>query len=92
MSVENFPAIRRAELRQKIIERMNELVLPRKVEQIPRPSIDELERLLNQSSPPDIRIEPDGTVVEYFPQTTTVGKVADAILDLFEGAKSRTGA
>lgn len=72
----------RAELRQKIIDKMKELVLPKKVERQERPSIDELEKLLKQEDPPNIQINPDGTVTEYQPQTTTIEKVADAILHL----------
>jgi hypothetical protein len=72
----------RSELRPKIIDRMKELVLPKKIERSPRPSIDELEKLLRQEEPPNVKINPDGTVTEYQPQTTTVEKVADTILDL----------
>ena len=72
----------RAELRQQIIDRLHELVLPKKIERLPRPSLDELEKILNSVDPPNIQIGPDGSIVEYRPQTTTVGVVADAILDL----------
>lgn len=75
---------RRDDLRQKIIAMMNALVLPRRVEHEPRPTIEELEKLLNSDDPPNISIQPDGSVIEYRPQTTTVRAVADGILDLLE--------
>jgi hypothetical protein len=74
----------RAELRQKIIDKMNTLVLPKPVERKPRQTIEELEKILNQEDPPNIQINSDGSVTEYRPQTTTVGKVADAILELWD--------
>lgn len=72
----------RTDLRQQIIDKLHELVLPKKIERLPRPSLDELEKILNSVDPPNIQIGPDGSIVEYRPQTTTVGVVADAILDL----------
>lgn len=72
----------RAELRKKIIDKMKTLVLPKKIERNPRPTIEELEKILNQAEPPNIQINPDGSVTEYQPQSTTIEKVADAILDL----------
>jgi hypothetical protein len=71
-----------SDLRQQIIDTMKCLALPRKVVAIPRPSIEDLERILNQENPPPVQLEPDGSVTEYQPQTTTVEKVADAILAL----------
>ncbi len=72
----------RAELRQKIIDKMKTLVLPKKVERKERPTIDELERILNSENPGKMQINPDGSITEYREQTTTIEKVADAILDL----------
>jgi hypothetical protein len=75
---------KREELREKIIAMMHDLVLPKKIEVEPQPTIDQLEKILNSVDPPSISLQPDGSVVEYRPQTTTVQAVADGILDLLE--------
>lgn len=78
----------REKIRQQIIDKMKGLVLPKKVERNPRPTIDELEKILNSENGPNVQLNPDGTVTEYQPQTTTIEKVADAILDIFDEQKS----
>ena len=74
----------RADLRQNIIDKMKTLVLPKKVERNTRPTIEELEKILNSENPGKMQINPDGSVTEYHPQTTTIEKVADAILELWD--------
>lgn len=56
----------------------------RKIEQSERPSIAQLEAILNSEDPPKVSIKPDGSVVEIVPASTTVGHVADAVLDLLK--------
>ena len=80
--------INRTELRQKIISKIMELVSPEKVER-PRPTIAELEEILSREEAPNIQINPDGSVVDLQERITTVGKVADAILDLLESADAK---
>ena len=44
----------------------------------PKPTLDELEAMLNSESPPDIHIAPDGSYEQLSPRTTTASEVAKA--------------
>lgn len=73
-----------ATLRQRIAAEIMTLVRqqPRKME--PRPTIDELEKILNSETSDEVHIESDGSV-SVRPTTTTVGAVADKVAALVEG-------
>ena len=84
-----FPLIERvrrlaekATLRQQIVSEVMKL-LPGVLEQREqKPTIDELERLLNAEDTAHIQINPDGTIGEYRP--AKVGDIADAVMRLIE--------
>lgn len=65
-------------LKEEIVTAIMSLVRqqPKKME---RPTIDELERIINSESTDAVNIEPDGSVT-VTPQATTVGTVADLVV------------
>lgn len=69
-------------LREQIVKEIMSLVRqkPRKME---KPSIAELEKILNSECTDAINIEPDGSV-SITPIVTTVGAVADKVIALLE--------
>lgn len=69
-------------LRQQIVTEIMSLVR-QQPKTLPKPSIEELERILNSESTDAINIEPDGTV-SVTPTVTTVGAVADKVVAVVE--------
>lgn len=69
-------------MRQQIVAEIMSLVR-QQPRQLPRPTIDELERLINSESTDAVNIEPNGSV-SVTPTTTTVGAVADKVVGLVE--------
>lgn len=67
-------------LRSEIVREIMTLVQPEPQEIKPRPTIDELEKMLNSDTPQEIDIRPDGSIYTRPPAHTTVGAVADTIL------------
>lgn len=69
-------------LRDQIVTEIMSLVRqpPRKLE---KPTIDELERIINSESTDAVNIEPDGSV-SVTPTVTTIGAVADKVAALCE--------
>lgn len=74
------PAMSEKTLRQEIIREIMTLVQPEPVEMKPKPTIDELERILSSDDNRQIDLRPDGSVWARERKTVTVGIVADAIL------------
>jgi hypothetical protein len=74
-------------LKEQIVTEIMSLVRqpPRKME---KPSIDELEKILNSESTDDINIEADGSI-SATPTTTTVGAVADKVVTAVEAEIAR---
>lgn len=68
-------------LKDEIVSEIMSLVRQQPTRMEPRPSIEELERILNSETTDDIRIEPDGSV-SCRPTVTTVGAVAEKVLTL----------
>lgn len=69
--------------RSDIVKEIMKLVKPTPIVMDKKPTIDELEKILNSESSDKVNILPDGTVT-LTKTTTTVGEVADAILQLYE--------
>jgi hypothetical protein len=65
--------------REAIVAEIMKLIRPAPVPMAQKPTIDELEEILNSESDDAITINPDGTV-SRIPPPTTVGAVVDAIL------------
>lgn len=76
-------------LREKIVAEIMKLVRPAPVPMDPKPSIDDLERMLNSDDPRRIKILPDGSVVEEAPPHT-VGDIADAVLRVVGDVRTLT--
>jgi hypothetical protein len=68
--------------RETIVAEIMKLVRPDPIPMKERPSIDELEKILNSESEDAVTINPDGSV-SRLPPPTTVGHVVDAILRAF---------
>ncbi len=68
------------DLRSKIVAEIMKLVRPDSVVVLERPTIAELEAILNAEEEPDIHLNPDGSISARPKQTVTVGDVADAVL------------
>lgn len=66
-------------MRDEIIAEIMTLVRPPPHKMEPRPTIEELEKILNSEDKRDITIEPDGSI-SVRPDHTTVAEVADAVL------------
>lgn len=77
----------RDELRARIVTEIMGLV--RKPAVRVKPTIEELERILNSENPPDMQIDPDGTILSTPQSHTTVGDIADAILKIIDPLLSR---
>ncbi len=75
-------------LKQQIVTEIMSLVRqqPRKME--PKPTVLDLERILNSESTDAVHIEPDGSVT-VTPTVTTVGAVADKVVGLVETETNR---
>jgi hypothetical protein len=67
-----------AKLRAEIVSEIMKLVGPRMVPMERKPTIDELEKILNSDNPQQISIAPDGTMLVAHGHT--VGDIADAVL------------
>lgn len=70
------------ELRAKVVSAIMGLI--KKEELRPRPTIDELEKLLREDH--DVRLEPDGSAIIQLPCNITVGKLADKIMEVINEA------
>jgi hypothetical protein len=68
--------------REIIVAEIMKLVRPDPIPMKERPSIDELEKILNSESEDAVTINPDGSV-SRLPPPPTVGHVVDAILRTF---------
>lgn len=68
-------------LKDEIATEIMSLVRQQPTRMEPRPSIEDLEKILNSETTDDIHIEPDGSV-SCRPTTTTVGAVAERVLTL----------
>ena len=68
-------------LRDEIVVEIMSMIRPVKIERT-KPTIAELEAILNSDDPPLISLNPDGSCTELVPMTTTVGAVADKIVAL----------
>jgi len=66
-------------LREQIVSEIMKLVKPAMVPMMPKPSIEELEKILNSENPRHVQILPDGSIMEEGP-AHTVGDIADAVL------------
>lgn len=66
-------------LREQIVTEIMKLVRPAMIQMDHKPSIDEIEKMLNSDNPHRISIAPDGAVMVEAP-THTVGDIADAVL------------
>jgi hypothetical protein len=72
-------------LKEQIVTEIMSLVRPQPQKMEPKPTIAELEKILNSECTDAISIEPDGSVCVR-PTSTTVGAVADKVIGLVEGA------
>lgn len=72
-------------LREQVVAEIMKLVRPTPVPMDHKPTIDELEKMLNSDSE-SVNINPDGTV-SVQPPPCTVGDVADAVLRVFESQR-----
>lgn len=72
-------------LKQQIVTEIMSLVRQQPQKMDPKPTIDELEKILNAECTDSISIEPDGSV-SVRPTSTTVGAVADKVIGLVDGA------
>lgn len=70
-----------SELRAQVVAEIMKLVRPEPVN-IGKPTIEELERILNSDDPGRINLAPDGSATMQPRSSVTVGTVADAILPL----------
>lgn len=70
-------------LREQIIAEIMKLVRPAQIISERKPTIDELEKILNSDDRSVTSINPDGTV-SIAPPPCTVGDVADAVLRVFD--------
>jgi len=69
-------------LREQVVAEIMKLVRPAPIPMDRKPTIDELEKMLNSDSESVANINPDGTV-SLQPPPCTVGDVADAVLRVF---------
>lgn len=67
--------------REQIVAEIMKLIPPQMVP-MERPSIEELEKILQSDERPDIHIAPDGSITTEKPHT--VGDIADAIMRLLQ--------
>lgn len=65
-------------LREQIVAEIMKLVTPAIVPMDHKPSIEELEKILNSDEVPKIHMQPDGSISTEKPHT--VGDIADAVL------------
>lgn len=70
------------EIREKVVAEIMTLVRPQP-KRLPKPTIEELERILNSETTDAVNIEPDGSV-SITPTVTTVGAVADAVMRIVD--------
>jgi hypothetical protein len=68
--------------REQIVSEVMNLVHPKMVPSDKKPTIDELEKILNSEDHPNISIAPDGSFLVE--QPNTVGDIADAVMRLVE--------
>lgn len=73
-------------LKDKIVTEIMSLVR-QQPQKLPKPTIDELERILNSESKDAVNIEPDGSV-SVTPTVTTVGAIADKVVALVEADRA----
>jgi hypothetical protein len=78
-------------LKEQIVREIMSLVRPQPKRMVAKPTIEELEKILNSETTDDIQIEPDGSV-SVRPKTTTVGAVAEAVVRLVEDALRESAA
>lgn len=71
-------------LREMIVAEIMTLVRPEPRELKPKPTIDELERMLNSTDPLEIDLRSDGSIYARPPHHVTVGNVADAVMRLLK--------
>ncbi len=79
---ERAPERKDKTMRDKIVSAIMELVKPPPMRT--KPTLEELERILNSDDPPPFVIEPDGTMLSTPQSGTTVGAVADAVMRLLD--------
>lgn len=73
-------AAKETTMREQIVAEIMKLV--RKPPERRKPTIDELEKILNSADAPDCHLEPDGTMLMTPETHTTVGDIADAVLKI----------
>lgn len=76
-------------LRDQIVSEIMKLVKPPMVPMDHKPSIDEIEKMLNSDNPRRISIAPDGIALTE-PPPHTVGDIADAIIRVIGDVHTKT--
>lgn len=75
-------------LKEQIVTEIMSLVRRQPQKMDPKPTIEELEKILSSECTDAISIEPDGSVCAR-PTSTTVGAVADKVVTVVEAAIKR---
>ncbi|HEY1806053.1 MAG TPA: hypothetical protein VGG45_16385 [Terracidiphilus sp.] len=76
-------------LKEQIVAEIMKLVRPAMIPMDHKPTIDEIEKMLNSDNPKRISIAPDGSAVMEAP-SHTVGDIADAVLRIVGDVRAAT--